>query len=798
MRGLAGWIRVVQSPRQTLIFVFNFDRILIKSGSKTNDIPRTSYELQSKGTSVNQESRRIRRASSLLFDSVIATKDTSSQNLVGLTPTPQTNIRAISTSNSIGANSVNDDKEDVHVSDERNQQQKKTEIEMETDKDTTRETKTNDETTHKESKQKPQSTPEGLHTTVNSISVNDMAADDNMNIISKSQCPEKTLVVFVGVLFIAIGITVIVSFMSFINNDFDKKCINIDNIKSYTIFNYTKNEWLSKHPELLYYQDSCWKKSIRIFDEYPCNCRLFHYYDYNYAQNQLTMNPQILESTLKQFTNLEGLYLESTYDISIAHYYYSNLNNTFKFTKEMFSNLNHLQVFATISLQISYIDEAISNLKSLQIFFIMQNEQEFEMPFDSLFKLTNLKSIRLDNVRKMTNTRLPDSICDLKELRVFDMIFTYTMEYIPFECMSKNLKKLYKFDITVFPLITYVDPQIWTLDSLNTVLLEFLNLNQSSFQLDTFPETFSKDLKKVSLYGNSDICGQNGISTIIIDNKTYNGFDYLISSYNYNNYSDGDNYFNSSELAESSLLQFIVKFNPCFSPCDTIEDNYFCTAENWQDGICQDRCNNDICNYDGGDCNQLCECDIEFLLNDECDPECNTSSCSYDMYNCLNEQFDINETCYIGNISDINSYCYSSWSVDSWCDKNCNNPECGYDNGECDSCILSWTNSVHYCQHIYTYFTFAAEFDEPFDIITMNEICDNYDLLLGVMDHIRDLNCSQAFNQYDRNKNGLIGFHEMIAAVDASLGIDIAYHSDLKFEQIDCSMCMPNASLYYV
>ena len=120
----------------------------------------------------------------------------------------------------------------------------------------------------------------------------------------------------------------------------------------------------------------------------------------------------------------------------------------------------------------------------------------------------------------------------------------------------------------------------------------------------------------------------------------------------------------------------------------------------WKDGTCQGQCNTHDCNWDGGDCNQLCQCDTDLWLNDKCDENCNTTDCIYDFYDCVDFirgdvwSSDNNQTCFetssnSSNYSDSNynynmsiierQICYNAWIDDEWCYANCNNIYCNYD-----------------------------------------------------------------------------------------------------------------------
>ena len=72
----------------------------------------------------------------------------------------------------------------------------------------------------------------------------------------------------------------------------------------------------------------------------------------------------------------------------------------------------------------------------------------------------------------------------------------------------------------------YIDPDFWLLPQLQTAWVEWTQINQSSFNFETF-NGYSDSLTSVSLSSNTDICGANSSSTITIDDITYDGFDYL-------------------------------------------------------------------------------------------------------------------------------------------------------------------------------------------------------------------------------------------------------------------------------
>lgn len=143
------------------------------------------------------------------------------------------------------------------------------------------------------------------------------------------------------------------------------------------------------------------------------------------------------------------------------------------------------------------------------------------------------------------------------------------------------------------------------------------------------------------------------------------------------------------------------------------------------DGWCDGACNNEACDYDGGDCTEgFCGSDCpEFFLGDGfCDPVCYREECGYDGGDCKedpgtfediirNSKFDFkecsadclklkaNKICDVEcntkecNWDGLDCYeyycapeCHFSFLGDNECDQNCNTRKCNYDKGDCKQC----------------------------------------------------------------------------------------------------------------
>ena len=420
---------------------------------------------------------------------------------------------------------------------------------------------------------------------------------------------------------------------------------------------------------------------------------------------------------------------------------------------------------------------------------------------------------------RVVNTEIPDSISKLKKLRYFEIAFSQDIQHIAFNAMTK-WQELRYIALHIVPQVdSYIPPQFWKLPYLNTVIMEYCDLNETIFNPNNFVG-YSNSISRVALDGNSLICD----GTIWIDNVEYFGFEYLAQFYN-NEYGRG---FNTSTMNDTDglnenlikLVQFIATYDPCFAPCSAGESASYwgCLGHEWRDGRCNGGCDIAECNFDGGDCNQFCdfgECSMNMLLNDTCDLQCNNTQCGFDFLACVGTLQDVNGTCYVGNISNYsyNSYsrynssnyseleemeefeiCYNEWSVDTWCDSNCNRTECNNDNDYCspNSCQSDENCHVAYQTIIQT----VASQREPDELIMMDDVCGFWVLLGSIIDTSSYSNCTHFFQTYDINKNGFLGFHEAIRATAIYFNLDTSVDWHVKLEQIDCSHCMQNSSLW--
>ncbi|XP_026574955.1 neurogenic locus notch homolog protein 1 [Pseudonaja textilis] len=100
--------------------------------------------------------------------------------------------------------------------------------------------------------------------------------------------------------------------------------------------------------------------------------------------------------------------------------------------------------------------------------------------------------------------------------------------------------------------------------------------------------------------------------------------------------------------------------------------------------ICNIKCNNHACSWDGGDCSlnfndpwknctQALQC-WNYFNDGKCDVQCNNSGCLYDGFDCQKVELQCNPL--------YDQYCKDHFS-DGNCDKGCNSAECEWDGLDC-------------------------------------------------------------------------------------------------------------------
>eukprot|EP01084_Bolivina_argentea_P262053 443068_1 len=421
----------------------------------------------------------------------------------------------------------------------------------------------------------------------------------------------------------------------------------------------------------------------------------------------------------------------------------------FNLTKNMFG-AKKLRVISIGNSRIGYIDEAISNWKMLVYMQFSENDYLKTVP-QSIGKLTELRYLEISNSR--TFSYMPDSVCKLSKLRSIDLELSA---------------------------ITKIQHCISDLPNLQSVILSGM------VGMDSLP---------ITLFNHPNLNEISAVHSIITVNS-------LIEYNNFNNFSQFDAAFQYStdktywfEKASFCSNLSLIPINSNFykfindTKCCNVEckaSNAFgaftCQSYDYNDGICDDQCKNSKCNFDGGDCVQLCDCDpFNELGNGVCDKHCNTSECLYDGYDCLPLGYDLIE-CELS----FDTYgCNTSWIGDGWCDLNClNSNACGNDLEDCNGCN---NKKGTQCSTIYEIFDVVANSQTNDNMVNEIELQNMWELgvKVGAFDPNIYKNASQVISVGDLNNDKLLDLKELIIVGHDVYGVKLE-----KALQIDCSKCL--------
>jgi hypothetical protein len=223
----------------------------------------------------------------------------------------------------------------------------------------------------------------------------------------------------------------------------------------------------------------------------------------------------------------------------------------------------------------------------------------------------------------------------------------------------------------------------------------------------------------------STIYGPNGsghISVALNDDKIDGGETYFIIGCFDNNGYTGFHYVGETRADSELYCPDIAWSYTTGAPLtDAPLLVYGCANPQWEgDGYCDDTNNNDVCNYDGGDCCgdnvnmnycSACQCldpdythhpteatvvceNPQFIGDGYCDDHLNIHDCTYDGGDCCGpavqtnycsdcQCLDFNYVNYDTTAAPVSACGYPSWVGDMTCDDANNNAECGYDGGDC-------------------------------------------------------------------------------------------------------------------
>ena len=579
---------------------------------------------------------------------------------------------------------------------------------------------------------------------------------------------------------------------------------------SFTINNYhsaTENN----HHELLVYKTNCQTKVYKLFADYPCDCRFFQITSEetgdgnstlcNVINAQLVDAGEIITKVFSEWKMLERIDIRSGGVASACLSSY-----TLNITDNSFFNSKHLQALVLHNAQFSFditldvelfdndqflwnnTDDSYDNKEAeivnktgkfliesmknwqnilfLNFEFVDFNGYEYDFSLGIGYHMQNIIYLSID---RWDIKKWPPTWCNIdKNIQYFE-VSTHGIDMVD-NCLKsfKQLKyfKLWKGAATYLPFASLF----------NLPHISIIALNLEDISWDTLVSSFYRyDARS----NESEFSGYNH-NTLSEVYFQVNPFCDVYTMY-------------SDDFGE--LVTMIDNFTACQVSCRFEEYEYACPSFQVANGVCDPFCNGDHCWYDGGDCNQLCNNSKCFYdLRNGCDAICNSSECGWDGNDCI-----------VDRIECPNNGLCPNWIIgDSVCHLGCLNesfPDC-YEYEyyhDCQSCV-----DGSLCQFVVQYFHQFVGYSDDNDnreVVTMSdciEISSNdglwkeaSDVIYGKFDV--NLTCEIMMNKTDYNENGVLGLWEFVL-----LGEELIAPTDQISPFVDCSMCMNNASQYYL
>eukprot|EP01084_Bolivina_argentea_P081352 147316_1 len=498
---------------------------------------------------------------------------------------------------------------------------------------------------------------------------------------------------------------------------------------------------LNQSPELLLW-DKC------IHQTYPfsfqrngnvCQCRQFRAnnidndWDDNILQHKFRLTFAEIQTSI-----FKNWYMLEKYQWNFLNHY----RKGFKFSDDMFTS-KYLRVIELSRWNLTYIDDKISNWNMLEY---IQFTQMANIPLfpSSMSKLVNVKYFV---VSPFTNS-FPNWFCSMTKLQKLSVYNSAKITHIPF-CIN-NLQSLQSLSLTSATNLKYIP---LTLINMSMPKLIDLEISFTAITLNTLIEYNNITIEEFNqqFIWNTEAAYRCEL-TPFCSNAILN--------------------------VSNIFARFLNDTNCCKMGCKDELSSYSCVVDDWQNGVCEDYCNNPSCYFDGGDCHQLCDfdkCSLSLLGNGKCDPECNNENCNYDAYDCV--QF--NDT--LCAVTYDKHGCNVSWVNDGYCDNKCQNSmECGYDGDDCNRGCFSE------CESIFKLFQFPANYITVDNYASLEEVCsETVWSIVEKNDKVKH-NCSQTFFLFDNNEDGKATLKEFIMGIhDIYLSITLE-----KAKQIDCSQCL--------
>eukprot|EP01083_Nonionella_stella_P043974 118610_1 len=558
---------------------------------------------------------------------------------------------------------------------------------------------------------------------------------------------------------------------------------------------------LDTNPELFVWQHCLYPVYPFASDQYKCQCRVFVIdWSADFASNVEDRHGYL---NITQHMILHGILtnwimLEKFKTVGTETEWFAIGDNII--TSEMFK-ARKLKAFEWRNAQINDFEEGIGGWSELEYFRLDQTSTIRRLPSDFEY----LKKMRYFRAEYSGLLEFPEQLCALKDL------FGIHIEWAAIPSIPHCISNLSNLEIIIF-----------------NGLVDLTNVPIALFSLP--------HLRELSLW-KAAITYENLLAFNNISNDFSERFNWNASA---------EYYISLNGICDqtiryalpSKLQEFMNETNACHYPCSpdpqTAFMSAFCPPNVFGDGRCDFGCNWYLCEYDGGDCVQLCfatafsDCTWDLFTNEVCDAECDNEYCvgykwgsAFQTVNAVDKNGEWfvgdNHWCLINNRTDnehetyqstSNVSCWDShidneykdvhfdqteivlpecrewWIGDGLCDDACRTDSCLYDNGDCELHCLDDT-----CHLMFTLWSYLNPTNA--DLLASATVCsDQWITVQSLFQIDESLNCTQLLIDVDYNADKHINFREFVV-----IALGVYYSADGVWEwqkapQVNCSSCV--------
>ena len=564
--------------------------------------------------------------------------------------------------------------------------------------------------------------------------------------------------------------------------------------------------------ELLLYKKNCQTKVYRLFANYPCDCRFFQITREETDDNNSTLCQiansddyynigDIIGKVFSKWTMLERIDIRSNGATAVCL-----PNYMLNITDESFFNSKNLQAFvlqyATISVELDIEWDTSRSTLTWQNTYNDTNydydeyvyNQTSELIIQSMKNWNNMRFLSLETVlienyvesfaigigshmKNMVYLHInfldilmwPSAWCNMYQTIEYFEVSTHTIETIP-DCIG-SFTNLKYFKLWAGSTVSVPFSVLFNLPKIKIVAFNWESITWNSLVESFYPNSTNYTFTGYNTNSLTEIYFQANPLCDTFENLTryaYEKFKYI------------------------ELIEMIDSHDACTVSCFHDGLEYFCPSFRKGNGVCDSECYTDWCGWDDGDCNQLCnftQCTIR--QDGICNPYCNSTECSWDANDCKRSNFDCPDSC--------SNYLLADGICETVCLNNTHYPECAsyeYEN-DCIECGGD-------CENIYILFSLATsrtEYGDDKEAISQQDLCDLEDNGGLAWQELQtaagqNLSCTNFVNnvEYDPNLNGFIGLYEFILVGGEVFFADV----NEIWKSFDCSMCLNNASNYYM